>query len=157
MFGNQFLHACCFHNRHWCAGPTGAITIMDVCSTIFWQAALSLHHYHTPLTTDREFRCWKYYRVTTESHYKILRATKFPVSLSLDMNFYPEQHLTVYLIRHLLYFTPTTIATSYRKIRCFTITSCVFEWSSQRGRVVRSPRVAELKGQQSWWKNKYCK
>jgi len=62
LFENQFLHACCVYNRPRSAWPTGAMTIMEVCSTIFWQAALSVHHYHTPLTTGREFRCWKCFR-----------------------------------------------------------------------------------------------
>jgi hypothetical protein len=51
--------------------------------------------------------------ITTESHYKILRGTKFRVSLSLQINLYPEQHLTVCLFRYLLHYTPTTSATSY--------------------------------------------
>jgi hypothetical protein len=78
--------------------------------------------------------------LTTESHYKIVWETKFPVSLSLHMNLYPEQHLTAHLFSHLLHFTPTT---SYFLP---SLTQKVAGWRrrSQRRRVVRSPRAADL-------------
>ena len=63
--------------------------------TIFCHAASSLHHLHSPLSTDSEFWWVKRGAPTkTEAHNKLLHSTKFPMPLPPQINLSPEWHLS---------------------------------------------------------------
>ena len=91
VFKNQLLHPYCIYSRSKCAGST--TEIISGClfdhfrnlHTSFQYAALTLHHFHTPLSIVCEF-WWKelYCSIKTESSYEVLLVTKFPGSLQLN-------------------------------------------------------------------------
>lgn len=79
-----------------CARPADAFSMTDVHSNTYalsvsfpLRAALSLHYYFTPLLKRRENCCGNRLSPTKIESLCELRGTKFPVSLSLNIN---EQH-----------------------------------------------------------------
>jgi hypothetical protein len=56
--------------------------------TIFWHTALPLNHHYMPLSAGSDFQWEKHFSpIKTDSHYKLLCRTMFPVSLPLHVNF----------------------------------------------------------------------
>ena len=60
--------------------------------------------------------------IKSESHYRLLRNTKFPTSLLLHTNLPPEQQLTDGFLHHVSQVTHTTIVTSCRNAILLTDT-----------------------------------
>ena len=110
-----------------CAGPTDAViityfhsTIFKLC-TIFSQATLWLCH-HLTLLSVRVVNLYGR-SIETQSHYKLLHSTNFPVSLPLHINLLPEWRLLDRLLHFLLHLTPVASAAFYRKVKFFINTN----------------------------------
>jgi hypothetical protein len=103
VFQNQFLSSCCFHILPYVLGPlvrsrSWIFYIFLTTCIIFWHAAHSLRHHHTPLSTSREFWQDKYV-----SYIKNNRTTNFFKGQYLQRRIYvsPNPHGTALKYNHL--------------------------------------------------------
>jgi len=122
---HQFLHPQCVHIHPKSAAMTGVNIITNVHLTISKHSApfsVMLHSYCTitmHLWTGSEFWWWwgnKFHP------YKMKQTTDFFVGQCRLYHCHcmcPEQHLTDWVLHHLLHVTLTTSIMSYQKIKCF--------------------------------------
>jgi hypothetical protein len=56
---NHFLRRCSSHVRLWCAGPTGAVIAMDVCSTIYELSSQLVTHCNLDTPSPKTSVNWR--------------------------------------------------------------------------------------------------
>jgi hypothetical protein len=90
-------------------------------SAIFWHVALSPHNHLTPLSIVGEIP-WRIniWPIKTKLPYQLLTETKFPLSLSSNINLSPEQQVTDSCAICCVLLLPTSTALYWKISACLT-------------------------------------